>query len=48
LPLEFQARILLQFGDNLPRTHPFPIPVDSLFEEQVPIQGFIAYDRMLM
>lgn len=46
LPLEIQARILLQFGDNLPRTHPFPRPVECLFEEQVPIQVFIAYDRM--
>jgi hypothetical protein len=38
LPLELQARIQLQFGNNPPRTHPFPRPVESLFEDQVPIQ----------
>jgi hypothetical protein len=47
-PWELQARIRQHFGDNLPRTHPFPRPVESLFEEQVPIQVFIAYDRMFM
>ena len=48
LPLEVQARIQLQFGNNPPRTHPFPRPLESLFEDQVPIQVFIANDRMLM
>lgn len=34
LPLDIQARILLVFGDNVPMTHPYPRPFESLFEEQ--------------
>ncbi len=35
LPQQIQARILLHFGSNPPRFHPFPRPLESLFEDQV-------------
>ena len=38
LPVELQARILLHFGENPPQFHPFPRPLESIFEVQVVLQ----------
>ena len=32
LPLVLQARVLYQFGDTPPPFHPFPNPIENLFE----------------
>ena len=48
LPVELQARILLHFGENPPRFHPFPRPLESMFEVQVHLQVVLINDRMTM
>jgi hypothetical protein len=48
LPVELQARILLHFGDNPPQFHPFPRPLQTLFEDQVYLQVVLTNDRMLL
>jgi hypothetical protein len=38
LPLELQARNLLKFGESPPDTHPYPRPLESLFDGVVQFQ----------
>jgi hypothetical protein len=35
LPLDLQDKILLRFGNNPPPFHPFPRPLETLFEDHV-------------
>ena len=48
LPVELQARILLHFGENPPQFHPFPRPLESIFEVQVHLHVVLINDRMTM
>jgi hypothetical protein len=48
LPVELQARIHNRFGENPPQFHPFPRPLESIFEVQVHIQVVLTNDRMTM
>jgi hypothetical protein len=39
LSMELQGRIQLKFGENPPLTHPFPRPIESWLEGQLPIES---------
>ncbi|KAI8893470.1 hypothetical protein BC833DRAFT_624839 [Globomyces pollinis-pini] len=42
LPDDIQARIKVRFGDNPPKFHPFPNPLESLFQEEKVIEEDIT------
>jgi hypothetical protein len=46
LPYDIQGELVILYGDNLPMIHPFPRPLESIFEVQVHLQVVLTNDRM--